>query len=81
VVRVPLGKRGDVGAGAVPAFRSARSSTRTVRFERWQQPELPAWKVPKHHPLERRPRAPEWTPAGTELAAERDDAAGADIAA
>jgi hypothetical protein len=54
-------------------------------IERWQQLDLPAWEVPKHDPHERRPRAPEWKPAGTaeiaELATERDDAAGADVAA
>jgi hypothetical protein len=75
---------------AMWALAQSRRSFRTIvhedgTIERWQQPELPAWKVPKRHPHERRPRAPEWTPAGTaeiaELAAERDDAAGADIAA
>jgi hypothetical protein len=54
-------------------------------IERWQQPELPAWEVPKRNPHERRPRAPEWKPAGTaeitELAAELEDAAGANVAA
>jgi hypothetical protein len=34
-------------------------------IERWQQPELPAWEVPKRNPHERRPRAPQWKPAGT----------------
>lgn len=29
-------------------------------IERWQQPELLAWEVPKRDPAERRPRAPEW---------------------
>ena len=48
-------------------------------LECWQQPELAAWEVPKRNPHERRPRAPDWEPE--ELAAERDDAAGADIAA
>jgi hypothetical protein len=28
-------------------------------IERWQQPELPEWEVPKRNPHERRPRAPE----------------------
>jgi hypothetical protein len=41
--------------------------------------------VPKRNPHERRPRAPDWKPAGTaeiaKLTAERDDAAGADVAA
>jgi hypothetical protein len=31
-------------------------------IERWQQPELPAWEVPKRNPHERRPRAPDWGP-------------------
>jgi hypothetical protein len=32
-------------------------------IERWQQPELPAWEVPKRNPHERRPRAPlQFTP-------------------
>ena len=55
-------------------------------IERWQQSELPAWEVPKRNPHERRPRAPNyWEPEEAaeiaELAAERDDAAGDDIAA
>jgi hypothetical protein len=41
--------------------------------------------MPKRNPHERRPRAPEWKPAGivefAELAAEHDDAAGANVAA
>jgi hypothetical protein len=28
----------------------------------WQQPELPAWEVPKRNPQERRPWAPKWEP-------------------
>jgi hypothetical protein len=40
-------------------------------IERWQQPELPAWEVPKRDPHERRPRAPEW-----ELAAAAAEIAG-----
>jgi hypothetical protein len=55
-------------------------------MERWQQPELPAWEVPKRDPHERRPRAPDyWEPeaaaetAGVPVAS--DDAAGDDIAA
>jgi hypothetical protein len=56
-----------------------------LQLECWQQPELPAWEVPKRNPHERRPRAPDWEPAAaaeiTELAAERDDAASGDIAA
>jgi hypothetical protein len=56
-------------------------------IERWQDTELPAWEVPKRNPHERRPRAPDyWEPEAAaaeiiELAAERDDAAGGDIAA
>ena len=53
--------------------------------ERWQQPELPAWELPKRNPHERRPRAPEWEPEAAaeiaELAAARHDAVGDDIAA
>jgi hypothetical protein len=84
MVGMPLGKRGDVGAGAVRrAILQDRPEDGTI--ERWQQPELPAWEVPKRNPHERRPRAPEWKPAGkaeiAELATERDDSAGADVAA
>jgi hypothetical protein len=55
-------------------------------IERWQQPKLPAREVPRRDPHERRPRAPDWEPGElaaeiAELAAERDDAAGVDIAA
>jgi hypothetical protein len=53
-------------------------------IERWQQPKLPAWEVPKGDPHERRPRAPDyWEPAeATETAAlASDDATGGDIAA
>jgi hypothetical protein len=55
-------------------------------LECWQQPELAAWEVPKHDPHERRPRAPDWAPNKVgakiaELAADRDAAAGGDIAA
>jgi hypothetical protein len=50
-------------------------------IERWQQPKLPAWEVPKHDPHERRPRAPEWEPeAAAEIAEVSADAAGDDIA-
>jgi hypothetical protein len=54
--------------------------------ERWRQPELPAWEVPKRNPHERRPRAPDyWEPDEAaeipELAAASDDAAGDDMAA
>jgi hypothetical protein len=55
-------------------------------IECWQQPELPAWEVPKRDPHERRPRAPDyWEPEEAaeiaELAAASDDAADGDIAA
>jgi hypothetical protein len=55
-------------------------------IERWQQPELPAWEVPKRDPHEKRPRAPEWereelAPEIAAPAAASDDAAGGDIAA
>jgi hypothetical protein len=53
-------------------------------IERWQQPKLPAWDLPKRSPHERRPRAPEWEPEVAaeiaEPAAASDDAAGDDIA-
>ena len=48
-------------------------------IERWQQPELPAWEVPKRNPHERRPRAPNWEPE--EAAATSDDTGGDDMAA
>jgi hypothetical protein len=44
---------------AVP-FRTILREDGTI--ERWQQPKLPAWEVPKRNPHERRPRAPEWEP-------------------
>ena len=52
-------------------------------IDRWQQPELPAWEVPKRDPHERRPRAPEREAAAeiAELAIACDDATGGDIAA
>jgi hypothetical protein len=55
-------------------------------IERWQQPKLPAWDLPKRSPHERRPRAPKLEPDAeaveiAELAAASDDAAGDDIAA
>jgi hypothetical protein len=54
-------------------------------IERWQQPELPEWEVPKRSPHERRPRGPDWEPeAAAEISAPAtasDDAAGGDIAA
>ena len=53
-------------------------------LECWQQPELPAWEVPKRDPHERRPRAPEWESEAAakiaEVAAASADAVGDDIA-
>jgi hypothetical protein len=54
--------------------------------ECWQQPELPAWELPKRNPHERRPRAPDYWELEeaaeiAELAAVSDDAAGDDMAA
>jgi len=76
---------------AMWALRKSGVKFRTIvrddgTIECWQQPKLPAWEVPKRNPHERRPRAPEWEPDAAaaeiaELAAERDDAAGGDIAA
>jgi len=65
-------------------FRTLINDDGTI--ECWQQPELPAWEVPKRDPHERRPRAPEWEPEElvaeiAKLTVERDAAAGADIAA
>jgi hypothetical protein len=64
-------------------FRVLSNDDGTI--ERWQQPKLPAWEVPKRNPHERRPRAPDyWEPGAAEiaaLAAASDDAAGDDIAA
>ena len=38
-------------------------------IQRWQQPELPAWEVPKRNPHDRQPHAPEWEPeAAAEIA-------------
>jgi len=37
-------------------FRTIVREDSTI--ERWQQPELSAWEVPKRNPHERRPRAP-----------------------
>jgi hypothetical protein len=68
VVGAPLGKRGDVvlQKSGVP-FRTIVYEDGTI--ERWQQPELPEWEVPKRDPHERRPRAPEWEPqAAAEIA-------------
>ena len=58
-------------------FRTA--SNHDGALERWQQPKLPAWEVPKRDPNERRPRAPEQEPE--ELAAEIAELAGAAEAA
>ena len=53
-------------------------------IERWQQPELQAWDVPKRNPHERRPRAPDyWEPDEEAETAEpaATSEAGDDIAA
>jgi hypothetical protein len=64
-------------------FRTRGNDDGTL--ELWQSPKLPSWEVPRRNPHERRPRAPEWEPGAAveiaDLAAERDDAAGDDIAA
>ena len=85
MVGVPLGARGDVVAveSGVP-FRTIVHEDGTI--ERWQQPKLLAWEVPKRNPHERRPRAPDyWEPDEpaeiAELAVASDDAADGDIAA
>jgi hypothetical protein len=64
--------------------RWARQGGGTI--ERWQQPKLPAWEVPRRDPPERRPCAPEWEPEVaaaeiTELVAERDAAVSVDVGA
>jgi hypothetical protein len=53
-------------------------------IERWQQPELLGWEVPKRDPHERRPRAPDyWEPEAAaeiaEVTTASDDAVGGDI--
>jgi len=73
------------------ALRKSGVTFRTIvhedgTIEHWQQPELPACEVPNRDPHERRPRAPDWEPGAAaaeiaELAAERDNAAGGNIAA
>jgi hypothetical protein len=65
-------------------FRTRANDDGTT--ERWQQPALPAWEVPKRDPHERRPRAPDyWEPEAVaeiaELEAASNDAVGDDIAA
>jgi hypothetical protein len=53
-------------------------------IDRWRQPKLTTWEVPKRNPHERRPRAPDyWEPDEAAEIAElaSDDAAGDDIAA
>ena len=62
--------------------------------ERWRQPRLARWEIPRRDPAEPRPNAPEVTAQrraaqlarqrarkAAKLAAERDDAAGGDTAA
>jgi hypothetical protein len=61
-------------------FRTRANEDGTI--ERWQQPELPAWEVPKRDPHERRPRAPEPEAAEiAELVPASDHATDGDIAA
>jgi hypothetical protein len=85
VVCVPVGHCGDVGAVRVGVpFRTIVYEDGAI--ERWQQPKLPAWEVPKRNPHDRRPRAPDyWDPGAAaeiaEVAAASDDATGNDIAA
>jgi hypothetical protein len=58
LVGVSLGKRGDVAlCESGVRFRTFTHEHGTI--ERWQQPELPEWEVPKRDPHERRPREPE----------------------
>jgi hypothetical protein len=47
-------------------FRTRANDDGTL--ERWQQPKLPAWEVPKRNPHEQRPRAPDWEPKAAEIA-------------
>ena len=68
---------------AMWALRKSDVPFRTIvhedgTLECWQQPELPAWEVPKRNPHERRPRAPDWEP---EAAAEFAELAAAAAAA
>jgi hypothetical protein len=71
-----------LGKSGVP-FRTIVYEDGTI--ERWQQPELSAFEVPKRNPHERRPRAPDWEPEAAaeiaDLAAASDEVAGDDIAA
>jgi hypothetical protein len=80
-----LGASGNVGAAQVGRDVPYSTCNDDGTLECWQQPELPAWEVPKRNPHERRPRAPAWDPEAAaeiaELAAASDDAAGGDIAA
>jgi hypothetical protein len=69
--RQDLGERRSAHA-AISALRKSGVTFRTASnddgtFERWQQPKMSAWEVPKRNPHERRNRAPEWEP---EMAAE-----------
>jgi hypothetical protein len=55
----------DVAAryGARYARRTSMILYDDGTIERWQQPKLPTWEVPKRNPHERRPRAPDyWEP-------------------
>jgi hypothetical protein len=72
---------------AMWALRESGVQFRTIvhedgTIERWQQPKLPAWEVPKRDPYERRPRAPDYCePEIATPEAASDDATGDDIAA
>jgi hypothetical protein len=85
MVGLPHGARCDVGTHKSGAkFRTIVHEGGTI--ERWQQPKLPAWEMPRRNPDERRPRAPDyWGPKtaaeNAKLSAARDDAADDDIAA
>jgi hypothetical protein len=52
----------DVLARAAISARRPRDRHEDGTIERWRQPELPTWEVPKRNPHERRPRAPDWEP-------------------
>src|SRR5262249_54103511 len=55
---LPLGARGDVGAQQVG--REVRTITRADgTTERWWQPRLAPWEVPRRDPAEPRPNAPD----------------------
>jgi uncharacterized protein YijF (DUF1287 family) len=58
-------RRGGSSNAVMRAVRKSAVPFRTVvhedvTIERWRQPKLPTWELPKRNPHERRPRAPEW---------------------